>query len=78
METELVEEIDKLFNKYTNELKSKIMKLIVKHEKKIIKDSQKSQKIPVSKVGGNIPQINTISTQRRRGKKIDYENDSDI
>jgi hypothetical protein len=51
MDSELTEEIDKLFEKYTSDLKTRIFKAIIKHDKKAMKDNQKSQKttVPVSK-----------------------------
>lgn len=46
MDRELEDQIDQLFNKTIVDLKTKISRLILKHEKKIIKDLSKS--VPTS------------------------------
>ena len=52
MDSELQEEIDRLFEKYTNDLKSRITKVIIRHEKRLVKQTiaahktTKTQEVP--------------------------------
>lgn len=71
MSSELTDEIDKLFDKYTNDLKTRINKLIIRHEKKIVKDTARTFK---SNQSNTVRRQRPLESDSRRAEGDDEDN----
>ena len=80
MDREIEEQIDELIQKTTKDLKSKILKIFLKNQTKLIKEHAKDLKsgINVRKPSGRKPtSSNEVSTKKSSSFKKDKKNYSD-
>ena len=79
LDPELQEQIDQLFEKFSNELKVRTVKLVSKHYTKLMKEKSKQQTSSVSKaVGGKATtsQQNVSKTTIKRHQTRTYRDES--
>lgn len=92
MDRELEQQIDELINKVTKDLKTKILRTVVKHQNKLLKDQARELKTGVSAQSAQSAQSarkvktdsvssnkNQLSSSKGKSTKKDnkYHNDSD-
>ena len=86
MDHELEQQIDELINKVTKDLKTKILRTVVRHQNKLLKDQARELKTGVStqsarkvKTDGVSSNKNQLSSSKGKSTKKDnkYHNDSD-
>ena len=76
LEPELQEQIDQLFEKFSNELKLRTVKLVSKHYTKLLKEKSKQQTAKVSntKMTASYPNVSKITTKKQQTRT--YKDDS--
>jgi len=79
MNNELEEQIDELFNKTMKDLKSKICRLVIKNQTKLLKEQAKDIKTGLTTRKSVISTLGTKQTSREQSHKKSHnrKNDSD-
>ena len=85
MDRELEQQIDEIINKATKDLKSRIARIVIRHQNKLLKDQARELKSGVSSLSTRKGKSEASSSNKNTTSKVDkslkkdgkYHNDSD-